>query len=75
MSQPADEVLAVHEALEKLAATDIRAAELIKLRYFAGFTMKEAAKVQGVNYATFRNLEALWRSPLDTWLKGRGTTK
>ncbi len=27
------------------------------------FTMKEAASALGVDYATFRNLESLWRSP------------
>ena len=48
LRQPPEEVLAVHEALGKLAETDSRAAELVKLRYFAGFTMKEAAEVLGV---------------------------
>jgi hypothetical protein len=33
------------------------------------FTMKEAANAVGVNYGTFRNLEALWRCPEDTRLK------
>ena len=33
------------EALDKLAAFDNRAAELVKLRYFAGFTLKEAAEL------------------------------
>jgi RNA polymerase sigma factor (sigma-70 family) len=45
LRQPPEEVLAVHEALDKLADTDKRAAELVKLRYFAGFTLKEAAEV------------------------------
>ena len=48
LKQPAEEVLAVHEALEKLAETNGRAAELVKLRYFAGFTMKEAAEILGI---------------------------
>ena len=45
LQQPAEEVLAVHEALAKLAETNSRAAELVKLRYFAGFTMKEVAEI------------------------------
>jgi RNA polymerase sigma factor (TIGR02999 family) len=48
VQQPADEVVAVHEALDKLAQSDRRAAELVKLRYFAGFTMKEAAEILGI---------------------------
>jgi RNA polymerase sigma factor (TIGR02999 family) len=48
LQQPAEEVLAVHEALDKLAGIDRRAAELVKLRYFAGFTMKESAEILGI---------------------------
>src|SRR5687767_12761372 len=43
MTAPADELLAVHEALDTLAAEDPAAAELVKLRYFVGMTMEEAA--------------------------------
>jgi len=38
-----EELLAVHEALDALAAHDARKAELVKLRYFAGLTLEEAA--------------------------------
>lgn len=38
------------------------------------FTMKEAAISCGVNYGTFRNLEALWRCPQDTRLKDERRT-
>jgi len=48
LKQPPEEVLAVHEALDKLAATDSQAAELVKLRYFGGFTLKEAAEILGI---------------------------
>ncbi len=41
---PSDELLAVHEALGKLEATNPQAAELVKLRYFAGFTIPETAE-------------------------------
>lgn len=38
-----DQVVAVHEALAKFAAEDPRKAELVKLRYFGGLTLEEAA--------------------------------
>ena len=47
-----DELLAVHEALEALAAQDPRKAELVKLRYFAGLTIDEAAEVLGISAPT-----------------------
>ncbi|HEY2414120.1 MAG TPA: ECF-type sigma factor [Pirellulaceae bacterium] len=46
--QPPEEVLAVHEALDRFAIVDSRAAELVKLRYFGGFTLKEAAEILGI---------------------------
>ncbi len=57
VSAPADEVLAVHEALDSLAAEDAAAAELVKLRYFVGLSMSEAAEVLGL---PLRNAERLW---------------
>ncbi len=47
-----DELLAVHEALDALAAHDARKAELVKLRYFAGLTIGEAAEVLGISAPT-----------------------
>jgi len=47
-----DELLAVNEALEKLAARDKQKAELVKLRYFVGLTTEEAAEVLGVSVPT-----------------------
>jgi RNA polymerase sigma factor (TIGR02999 family) len=52
-----DEVLAVDEALDRLAATDPDAARLVQLRYFAGLTMPEAAAVMGLS---LRSAERLW---------------
>jgi RNA polymerase sigma factor (TIGR02999 family) len=43
ITAPPDELLAVHEALDTLASEDSVAAELVKLRYFVGMTMEEAA--------------------------------
>ena len=47
-----DELLAVHEALDALAAHDARKAGLVKLRYFAGLTIEEAADVLGISAPT-----------------------
>lgn len=47
-----DELLAVSEALEKLAALDKQKAELVKLRYFVGLTTQEAAQVLGISVPT-----------------------
>ena len=54
---PAAELLAVHEALDQLARQDLAAAELVKLRYFVGFTMEEAAAALEM---APRSAERLW---------------
>src|SRR5437762_3309910 len=40
---PAEEILALNDALERLAAEEPAVAELVKLRYFAGLTIEQAA--------------------------------
>jgi RNA polymerase sigma factor (TIGR02999 family) len=50
--QNGDQILAVSEALEKLAARDPQKAELVKLRYFVGMTTEEAAEVLGISVPT-----------------------
>jgi len=47
-----DEILGVHEALERLALLDERQAKLVELRYFAGFTLDESAELLGISPAT-----------------------
>src|SRR5262249_2825700 len=49
---PDDELSAVSDALEKLAAHEPRMAELVKLRYFIGLTTDEAAEVLGISVPT-----------------------
>lgn len=49
-----EEVLAVHEALEGLARHDAQKAELVKLKYFAGLTLEEAAEVLGLSVPTVK---------------------
>jgi RNA polymerase sigma factor (TIGR02999 family) len=60
-----DEVLAVHEALDGLAALDPQAAELVKLRYFAGLTIREAAQVLDISV---RSANRLWKYA-QAWLR------
>ena len=47
-----DELLDLDEALTRLSAVDPQAAELVKLRVFAGLNVEEAAAVQGVSSRT-----------------------
>ena len=49
MTTSAGRLLEIHEALDKLAREDSQAAELVKLRYFAGLSVSEAADVLGVS--------------------------
>ena len=46
------EVIAVHEALDQLAAEDKLSADLVKLHYFAGFSLDEAAEILDLSRAT-----------------------
>jgi RNA polymerase sigma factor (TIGR02999 family) len=47
-----DELLAVHEALDRLATHDAQKAELVKLRYFAGLSIEETATALGISERT-----------------------
>jgi RNA polymerase sigma factor (TIGR02999 family) len=46
------EILAIHEALDRLSIKSPRKAELVKLRYFLGCTMAETAQILGISLAT-----------------------
>ena len=61
---PGVDVLALDEALTRLAASDPVRAELVKLRFFAGLTMPEAAAALGISLAT---AERYWTFAR-TWL-------
>jgi RNA polymerase sigma factor (TIGR02999 family) len=50
--ESAEDLLALDEALDRLAAKDPTKAELVKLRYFAGMTIDEAAAALGISAAT-----------------------
>jgi RNA polymerase sigma factor (TIGR02999 family) len=55
--ETSDDLVALDEALTQLAAADPQAAELVKLRYFAGLTIKQAAEILGVSP---RTADFLW---------------
>jgi RNA polymerase sigma factor (TIGR02999 family) len=59
-----DQLLAVNDALDKLAALDPTEAELVKLRYFVGLTTEEAASLLDISPRTAGNYWAHAR----TWL-------
>ena len=44
MTAPTNEILAMHDALEALAAEDVTAAEVVKLRYLVVMTVPEIAE-------------------------------
>jgi RNA polymerase sigma factor (TIGR02999 family) len=52
LATPDDDLLALDEALTRLAAERPAVAELVKLRFFAGQTMAEAAQTLGISPAT-----------------------
>lgn len=54
---PDDELLALDEALNRLATVDTRAAEMVKLCFFVGLTQEQAAQELGVSLAT---AERVW---------------
>ena len=57
--------VAVHEALERLAALDPEQARLVELRYFGGLTIEETAAALGVSPATVKREWAVARA----WLR------
>jgi RNA polymerase sigma factor (TIGR02999 family) len=67
IASPVDgiDLLALSEALDRLEAASPRRAQLVKLRYFAGFTLPEVAQMLGISQST---AEADW-TYAKTWLK------
>jgi RNA polymerase sigma factor (TIGR02999 family) len=59
------DVLEVDQALEKLEKQDRRKAELVRLRFFAGLTLEEAARALGISLSTADNDWAYAK----TWLR------
>jgi RNA polymerase sigma factor (TIGR02999 family) len=59
---PDDELLALDEALTRLAQSDPRAAELVKLLFFVRLTQEQAAKELGISVATVERTWAFARA-------------
>lgn len=69
--QPAVDVVALDEALERLAAVDPQQSRVVELRFFAGLSVKETAEVLGISAATVKRDWATAR----LWLYNELTTK
>lgn len=61
---PDEQLLAIDEALDKLAAESPEKAQLVKLRYFTGLTIEEAAQVLKISEATAKR----WWAYTRAWL-------
>jgi RNA polymerase sigma factor (TIGR02999 family) len=66
---PDEQLIAIHDALADLERTDPEAATLVKLRFFSGMTMTEAADVLGVSVRTAQGVWAYARSWLHRHLR------
>jgi RNA polymerase sigma factor (TIGR02999 family) len=64
---PAEDLLALDEALRQLESEDPLKARLVKLRYFAGLGLAEAAEILGISAATAKRHWVYARS----WLYGK----
>jgi len=64
-----DHLLAVNDALEKFAAKDKQKADLVKLRYFVGMTIGEAAALLGISEGTAKRHWAYARAWLYTEIR------
>jgi RNA polymerase sigma factor (TIGR02999 family) len=69
-SDVSDDLLALDDALTHFAVVDPKAAELVKLRYFAGLTIKQAAELLGVSPRTADSLWAFARAWLLQKIQG-----
>jgi len=67
-----DDILKLDDALIQLAAEEPAKAELVKLRYFAGLTLQEAAACLGISLATAKRYWAVARARLYLALSGSG---
>jgi RNA polymerase sigma factor (TIGR02999 family) len=70
---PGDDLLALDEALTRLASLNPVRAELVKLRFFAGLTMPEVAQALGISLPTAERYWAFARTWLYADLEGEGS--
>ncbi|MBP8260545.1 MAG: sigma-70 family RNA polymerase sigma factor [Verrucomicrobia bacterium] len=71
---PDDELLALDEALERLAEHQPQKAELVKLRHFVGLTLAEAAEILGISEPTAKRYWAYTRAWLFRELERQRTS-
>jgi RNA polymerase sigma-70 factor, ECF subfamily len=64
-SEPALDLLALHEALEELATIDPQQSRIVELKFFGGLSIEETAEVMGVGHAT---VERDWKMAR-AWLR------
>src|SRR5262245_15876436 len=72
VAEPNVDLLALNEVLEKLEKHDPRKAEVVKLRFFAGLTIEQAAGVLGISTSTADNDWAYARCWLRVEMEARG---
>jgi RNA polymerase sigma factor (TIGR02999 family) len=72
---PAEELLALHEALEQFAAHDPTKAKLVELRFFAGMTLEQAAACLDISLSTAERAWRYARAWLYTALSGNEPEK
>lgn len=69
-----EDVLAIEEALEKLAEQDPRQAQIVELRFFGGLTVAEVAQVLNVSKRTIESEWTILKAWLRRELSGESTT-
>jgi RNA polymerase sigma factor (TIGR02999 family) len=67
ISEPAIDLLALHEALNELAEIDLQQSRVVELKFFGGLSIEETAEVLGIGHAT---VERDWKMAR-AWLRGR----
>lgn len=68
---PDIDLIALNDALDRLAVSDPRKAELVQLRYFAGLTIEQAAQALGISTSTADNDWAYAKAWLRVAIDGR----
>lgn len=72
-AEPVEDLVALDDALNRLAKHDAAKAELVKLRYFAGLTIEQAAEVLGISPATAKRYWTYSRAWLFRAMEETGT--
>jgi RNA polymerase sigma factor (TIGR02999 family) len=73
VNQEASEVVALHEALEKLQAIDDRKSKVVEMRYFGGLSIEETAEALGISVITVNRDWRLARTWLIREMSGDGS--